>query len=88
MRFAGVDHEFDIDPLEPFLLDESVTEIMVNGMHGVYIERDGELILTDAIFDDEDHILRAMSVRIFPYFANQQSPLSVARPARSRSLPI
>jgi pilus assembly protein CpaF len=81
MRFEGVDHEFDIDPLEPFLFDDSVTEIMVNGMHGVYIERDGELILTDAKFDDEDHILRAINSITEPHhrYANEKSPLVDAR---------
>lgn len=81
MRFEGVDHEFDIDPLEPFLLDDSVTEIMVNGMRGVYIEKDGELILTDAKFDDEDHILRAINSITQPHkrYANDDSPLVDAR---------
>jgi pilus assembly protein CpaF len=29
-------------PLEPLLADESITEIMVNGAHKVYIERQGK----------------------------------------------
>jgi pilus assembly protein CpaF len=45
-------------PLEPFLRDETVTEIMVNGPHQIYIERRGKLTKTEAQFVDEAHLLR------------------------------
>ncbi len=45
-------------PLEPFLRDETVTELMVNGPHKIYIERRGKLTVTNAQFVDESHLLR------------------------------
>jgi pilus assembly protein CpaF len=45
-------------PLEPFLRDESVTEIMVNGSQDVYIEREGKITLANVSFIDDAHVLR------------------------------
>jgi len=45
-------------PLEPFLRDETVTELMVNGPHKIYIERRGKLTITNAQFVDDSHLLR------------------------------
>jgi pilus assembly protein CpaF len=45
-------------PLEPFLRDETVTEIMVNGPRRIYIERRGKIQKTNAQFVDDQHLLR------------------------------
>jgi pilus assembly protein CpaF len=45
-------------PLEPFLADDSVTEVMVNRHDQIYIERGGKLELSDATFVDDAHLLR------------------------------
>jgi pilus assembly protein CpaF len=45
-------------PLEPFLQDASVTEVMVNGYDQLYIERAGRIEATDATFVDDAHLLR------------------------------
>ena len=45
-------------PLEPFLRDDSITEIMVNDHKTVYIERHGKITRTNAQFVDEAHLLR------------------------------
>lgn len=46
-----------VGPLEPFLTDPQVTEIMVNGPQQVYVERHGRLERTTAAFRDEQHLL-------------------------------
>ena len=45
-------------PLEPFLLDPSVTEVMVNGYDQLYVERAGKVEETDATFVDDAHLLQ------------------------------
>src|SRR5438876_1806521 len=45
-------------PLEPFLRDDSVTEIMVNAHDRIYIEREGKLERTSTTFADNAHLLR------------------------------
>jgi pilus assembly protein CpaF len=45
-------------PLEPFLRDDSVTEVMVNAFDRIYVERHGKLEKTPAAFVDNAHLLR------------------------------
>src|SRR5919198_1332712 len=45
-------------PLEPFLRDDSITEVMVNDHKTIYIERHGKITKTNAQFVDEAHLLR------------------------------
>ncbi|HLZ07919.1 MAG TPA: ATPase, T2SS/T4P/T4SS family, partial [Chloroflexota bacterium] len=47
-------------PLEPFLRDRSITEIMVNGHEQIYIEREGRLHPVHAAFNDENHLRRTI----------------------------
>jgi pilus assembly protein CpaF len=48
-------------PLERLLADESVTEIMANGPHDVWIERAGRLHRTPVQFSDESHLRRIIN---------------------------
>lgn len=43
-------------PIEPYLQDPSITEVMVNGPFTVYIERAGKIERTPAQFLDESHL--------------------------------
>ncbi len=47
-------------PLEPYLRDASVSEIMVNGHDQIYVERDGRLYTVPAAFADEGHLRRTI----------------------------
>ncbi len=47
-------------PLEPFLRDTEVTEVMVNGHDTVYVERFGKIEHVDAAFTDDAHLRRTI----------------------------
>jgi pilus assembly protein CpaF len=48
-------------PLERLLLDDSVTEIMVNGPSEIWIERQGRLYPTTVRFNDDSHLRRIIN---------------------------
>jgi pilus assembly protein CpaF len=60
------DEALGYGPIEKFLVDPSITEIMVNALDGVYVERDGRLVATDARFLSEAHLLRVIDRIVAP----------------------
>jgi pilus assembly protein CpaF len=48
-------------PLERLLEDDTVSEIMVNGAHDIWVERSGRLHKTPVRFTDESHLRRIIS---------------------------
>ena len=44
-------------PLEPYLEDDEVTDVLVNGPYDVYVERHGKLEKTPARFRDGQHLI-------------------------------
>ena len=48
-------------PLERLLVDDSVTEIMVNGPFDVWVERQGRLYQTTVRFNDDSHLRRIIN---------------------------
>jgi pilus assembly protein CpaF len=53
-----VNETFGLGPIEPFLHDPDVSDILVNTHRQVYLERFGKLEPTDVHFDDKEHLLR------------------------------
>ena len=46
-----------LGPLEPLLLDPEISDILVNGVNSVYVERGGRLEVVDVRFRDARHLL-------------------------------
>ncbi len=68
-------------PIQALLDDPSVTEVMVNSVDSIYIERGGRLFLSDVNFDSEDH-LRQVIERIAASIGrriDESSPMVDAR---------
>lgn len=57
---------FGYGPIQPYLDDHSVTEVMVNGPDKVYVERKGKLQLVNVKFDDDDHVRRIIDRIVLP----------------------
>ena len=52
-----LDEVFGLGPLEPLLRDPTVSDILVNGAHEVYVERAGVLEETKVEFKDDAHLM-------------------------------
>ena len=68
-------------PIQSLLDDPSVTEIMVNGLKKVYIEKKGLLERTNIVFDDNLHILKIIDRIVAPLgrHIDADSPMVDAR---------
>ena len=55
-----------LGPLEDLLADDSVTEIMVNGPHRVYVERHGKLQLSNLQFMDDASVMAVIERIVSP----------------------
>lgn len=55
-----LDEVLGLGPLEPFLKDPSVSDILVNTHAQIFVERHGRLELTPARFKDEKHLSRVI----------------------------
>ncbi len=53
-----LDEVFGLGPLEPLLQDPTISDILVNSHRQVYVERKGQLELTNVSFKDDQHLLR------------------------------
>ena len=50
------DEVIGLGPLEPFVKDDTINDILVNGYNQIYVERAGKLELTPARFRNNDHL--------------------------------
>jgi pilus assembly protein CpaF len=55
-----LDEVFGLGPIEEFLRDPAVCDVLVNGPKLIYIERDGVLERTNASFRDDKHLLQVI----------------------------
>jgi pilus assembly protein CpaF len=76
-----VDAALGLGVIEPFLADETVTEIMVNGPSDIWVERDGRLERVNVSFESEaqlyqtiDRIVQTVNRRV-----DESSPMVDAR---------
>lgn len=76
-----LDEIIGFGPITGLLLDSKVTEIMVNGPDHVYIERSGKLVLTDAKFKNDNHVLHVIKKIVSPIGRriDESSPMVDAR---------
>lgn len=61
-----VDEILGYGPITPLLNDPDISEVMVNGPHQVYVERNGILELTDVFFRDNDHVMNIIDRIVSP----------------------
>lgn len=76
-----VDELVGFGPLEVLLRDASVTEILVNGPHRVFVERNGVLQHSDLRFMDDRHLQRVIQRILAPVGRrlDESSPMVDAR---------
>lgn len=68
-------------PIEPLLADPTITEVMVNGPHKIFIERNGLLEKTNIVFENDAHLMRIIHRIVSPLGrrVDESSPLVDAR---------
>src|SRR5690606_36253173 len=75
-------------PLQPLLDDPTVTEIMVNGVSRIFVERGGKKQLHEAAFDSEKHLRTTIEkmMRFGTKRLDEQSPyVDLAMPVGTRA---
>ena len=70
-----------LGPLEPLLAGDNISEIMVNGPHRIFVERDGKLTETHLSFRDDEHLMEKIYRIVAPLGRrlNESSPMVDAR---------
>lgn len=68
-------------PIQSLLDDPEVTEIMVNGPRKIYVEKHGQLVRSNVVFDDDAHVLAVIDRIILPLgrHVDAESPTVDAR---------
>lgn len=76
-----LDEIIGFGPITSLLSDSNITEIMVNGPDHIYIEKNGKLVLTDAKFKNDNHVLHVIKKIVAPIGRriDESSPMVDAR---------
>ena len=57
----GIQNEMlGLGPIEPLLSDPGISDILVNGPHQIYVERQGRMEPSPIVFDDDTHLMRVI----------------------------
>ena len=71
----------ELDVLQPYIEDENVSEIMVNGIDDVFVEASGSILKTDLRFDSVEHLeelIRRLAAKVHREI-NELNPIVDAR---------
>lgn len=76
-----IDESVGYGPLEPLLQDDSITEIIINGPKEIFVEKKGQLQLTDITFRDDNHVRHVIDRIVAPIGRriDESSPMVDAR---------
>lgn len=76
-----IDETFGLGPLEGLLADPLISDILINGPRQVYVERAGQLQLSDVTFKDDAHLLHVIDKIVSPLGrrCDEVSPMVDAR---------
>jgi pilus assembly protein CpaF len=76
-----LDETFGLGPLETLLGDPLISDILINGPRQVYVEKGGQLTLTDVKFKDNAHLLHVIDKIVSPLGrrCDEVSPMVDAR---------
>ncbi len=68
-------------PIEPYFSDPQISEVMVNGPDQIFVEKNGQMILTDLHFNNNEHVRFAINHIINPMgrFVSSKHPLIDSR---------
>ena len=80
--FTEIENEvMGLGPLEPFLQDATVSDILVNSYKQIYIERFGRLEISDSRFKDDAHLMKIIDkiVSSIGRRVDESSPMVDAR---------
>jgi pilus assembly protein CpaF len=82
LLIAEIQHEvLGLGPLEPFLQDPTISDVLVNTYKQIYVERFGKLELTEARFKDDAHLMKIVDkiVSLVGRRIDESSPMVDAR---------
>ena len=76
-----VDEICGLGPIQPLLEDDGISEVMINGVGGLFYERGGELHPADAVFDSPEQIMIVLDRILAPLGRrlDRSSPIVSAR---------
>ncbi len=81
LRRAVIDDILGFGPIQDFIDDSTVSEVMVNGVGAIYVERGGTITRTERSFESDDHLRRVVDrmLRTSGRRVDQASPMVDAR---------